>query len=140
LRKLTRAGFEHLRLQLVSLRHQPVEHTLWLPHEGSGKTQLPPACSCQAVFVIAEQFFEYREQSTCTGLFAGGRFGQQTQSFVLETDFNAVGAECALVLPEQTSLGILHDVEKVIAIQVFTHDAHWQSTDEFRFESIFDKI
>src|ERR1043166_8039162 len=62
--KLTRTSFEHLCFKFVSFGHQPIKHTLWLAHEGGGNTQLTEARSCQVIFVIAEQFFEYCQQST----------------------------------------------------------------------------
>src|SRR5919198_1007909 len=140
LRKLTRTSFEHLRFKLVSLDPQSVEHILWLAYERCRNTKLAQSRPSEGVFVIAEQFFEYGEQSTCTGFFFGRSFREQAQSFILETDLDAVSAEGTLVLPKQTPLGILHNVEKVIRIQVFTDHAHRQSADEFRLEAVFDKI
>src|SRR5207249_10774563 len=72
--------------------------------------------------------------------FPGGGFGQQAQCFIFETDLNAVGAKCALVLPKQTSLGIFHDLEEIIRVEVLADHAHGQTSDEFRLESVLDKI
>src|SRR5262249_59964966 len=65
---------------------------------------------------------------------------EQAEGFVLETDLDPISAKGALVLPEQTALGILHNVEKIISIEVLTHHAYWQAPDEFRLEPVFDKI
>ena len=43
-------------------------------------------------------------------------------------------------MPEQTALGILHDVEKIIGIEILTNHSYGQSTDEFRLEAVLHKV
>ena len=57
--KLTRTGFEHLRLQFVSLNPQTVEHALRLAHQHSCDTQLTQARSSQIILVVAEQLLKH---------------------------------------------------------------------------------
>src|SRR5439155_10076352 len=53
---------------------------------------------------------------------------------------DAVGAKRALVLAKQTALGIFHDVEEIIGVEIFTHNAHRQPADKFRLEAVLDEI
>ena len=66
--------------------------------------------------------------------------GEQTQRFVLKTDLDSISTKCALVLPEQTALGIFHNVEKIFRIELLTNHAHRQATDELRLETVLDEI
>ena len=54
LREFTRAGFEHLRLELVSFGHQLLENALWLLHERRGHAQLGQPRTGQMEFVISK--------------------------------------------------------------------------------------
>jgi len=69
-----------------------------------------------------------------------GSFCEQSQRFVLETDLDPISAKRALVLPEQTALGTLHDVKKIIGVEVLTNDAHRQASDKFRLKPVLDEI
>src|SRR6266700_2850132 len=111
-----------------------------LAHERGGHTQLGQTRTSQIIFVVAEQLLKHREQSTRTGLFLCGGLGQQSQRFVLETDLDPISAKRSLVLPEQTALGILHDVEKIVCVEVLTNHSHRQPADEFRLEPVLNKI
>jgi hypothetical protein len=91
-------------------------------------------------FVIAKQPFKDRQQAARAGSFRRGSLCQQTQRFVLETDLDPVGAKRTLVLPKQTALGILHDVEKIIRVEFLTDYAHGQSPNEFRLEAVLDEV
>src|SRR6266540_3097257 len=56
--KLTRTGFEHLRLQLLSLGHQPVEQAPGLAHQRRSDTQLTQARPGTIMLAIAKQLFK----------------------------------------------------------------------------------
>src|SRR5262245_38584320 len=109
--EVARSGFEHLRLELVSLSHQLLENALRLPHERRADTQLAQPRTSQMEFVISKQSLEHGQQSARPGFFRRRCLCQQTQRFVLETYLDSVCAKRTLVLPEQTALGIFHDVE-----------------------------
>src|SRR4029077_11392681 len=109
--EFTRAGFEHLRLELVSFGHQLLENAFWLPHERRAHAQLSQPRAGQMEFVIAKQLLKHGQQPSRSGSFCRRSLRQQTQRFVLEADLDSIGAKSTLVLPEQTALGILHDVE-----------------------------
>src|SRR6266513_2395966 len=138
--EFTRAGFEHLSLELVSLGHQLLENPLWLPHERRAHAQLAESRARQMKFVISKQFLKYGQQPARAGFFRCRSFCQQTQRFVLEADLDSVRAKRTLVLPEQTALGILHDVEKVIRVEFFANYTHRQAPNEFRLEPVLDEI
>src|SRR5205814_1321781 len=55
-------------------------------------------------------------------------------------DFNSISAKRALILPEQTPLGMLHDVEQIIGVEVLTNHAHRQPADKLRLEPVLDEI
>src|SRR5258707_10924391 len=109
--EFARAGFEHLRLELVSLGHQLLENPLWLPDERRGHAQLAQPRAGQMKFVISKQLLKHGQQPASSGFFRRCSLCQQTQRFVLEADLDSVSAKGTLVLPEQTALGKLHDVE-----------------------------
>src|SRR4029450_13559333 len=133
-------GFEHLSLELVSLGHQLLENPLWLPHERRAHAQLAQSRARQMKFVISKQLLKHGQQPARAGFFRGRSLCQQTQRFVLEADLYSVGAKRTLVLPEQTALGILHDVEQILRVEILTDDAYGQTPDEFRLETILDEV
>src|SRR5207302_10006593 len=113
---------------------------LRLAHQRGGNTQLAQARASQIILVVAEQLLKHREQATRASFFLCGSLRQQTQRFVLETDLDPISAKRALVLPEQTALGIFHDVEKIIGVEILTNHTHRQPPDEFRLEPVLNKI
>src|SRR4029453_11986582 len=125
--EFARAGFEHLRLELVSFSHKLLENALWLPHERRARAQLGQPRAGQMEFVISKQPLKHCQQPARAGFFRRRSLRQQTQRFVLEADLDSVGAKRTLVLPEQTALGILHDVEQIIRVEVLTDDASGQT-------------
>src|SRR4029077_7631739 len=109
--EFSRAGFEHLPLELVSFSHQLLEEPLRFPHQRRAHAQLSQSRTGQMEFVISKQLLKHGEQPTRAGFFRRRSLCQQTQRFVLEADLDSVGAKRTLVLPKQTALGKLHNVE-----------------------------
>src|SRR6266850_7676435 len=134
------AGSEHLSLELVSFGHKLLEDPLWLPHERRAHAQLAQSRARQMKFVISKQLLKHGQQPARAGFFRRRSLCQQTQRFVLEADLYSVGAKCTLVLPEQTALGILHNVEQILRVEVLTDDAYRQTPDEFRLKPILQEV
>src|SRR5436190_19678978 len=102
--EFTRAGFKHLRFELVSFSHKLLENALWLTHQRRAHAQLAEPRAGQMKFVISKQLFKHSQQPPRSGFFRRRSLRQQTQRFLLEADLYSVGAKCTLVLPEQTAL------------------------------------
>ena len=94
----------------------------------------------EVIFVIAKKFLPDGQQSARAGFFQGGGTRHEEKRFILEADFDPVGAESALVLPQDAALGILHDLVEIIRAQFLANDPDREAADEFRLESVLDEI
>src|SRR5260370_40457457 len=90
--------------------------------------------------VIAKQFFKHCQQSARASLLLCAGLREQTQRFVLKTDLDPISTKRALVLAEQTTLRIFHDLEKIMRIALLANHAHRQPPNEFRLESVLDEV
>src|SRR5215211_6698217 len=104
--EFTRVGFKHLRFELVSFGHKLLENAFWLTHQRGADAQLAEPRASEMELVISKQLLKHGQQPPRAGFFRRRSLRQQAQRFFLEADLYSVGAKCALVLPEQTALGI----------------------------------
>ena len=101
-----------------------------LGHRGSRELEL----------VSTEKLLADGHETARSGFFLGGVLGDLPQRLVLEIRLDAVGFEFPLVLPDQASLGIFHDLEQVFGLEMIADDADGQAPDELRLESKFDEV
>ena len=79
-------------------------------------------------------------QPAGAGLFVRRAAGDHPQRVVLELRPHAVSGELALILADEATLRVLHDLKHVVGAQRITNHAHRQAADELRLETVVDEV
>ena len=94
----------------------------------------------QLEFEMTQEPLAHGHESACAGLFPGRGLGDGVKGLVGEFGADAIGFELALVLADETALGVLHDLEEIAGREHLADDPHGETSDELGLEAEVDEI